>query len=370
LFYTPYVIKSAIRPEQEWIKHLLKKWDAPSISVIPKLHEVGKRIIEKLLDASTALPPNPINDSLVILLGKPKRTSAVPTIRLVLTDILQAKDPNVTEFISRTSEVGIGALDVIASMMNPSTYCDMQSSERRLYGALDIPVTTDGMGLCGYTVEGYKDGKVNYVPRKEWTTTFTPPGAITHTHMDFYGRYQYMIHLFGIKLWLLWPPTPKNLEILWSNHTQYTDPDLTERCIDEMEGLQLFYATEEQIFVVKPNVLHACVSVGICGHSATWFWRMETYQESLRMVEWGLNWLRAKVSSDAPRRDYEEGLKTIEAELKVWREMVKRNREMKELRVETERLDGFLKEVVDLFKPVEVGKGGRITKGKKRMREG
>jgi hypothetical protein len=59
------------------------------------------------------------------------------------------------------------------------------------------------------------------------------------------------------------------------------------------------------------------------------------------MVQCGLNWLRAKVSSDAPRRDYEEGLKTVEAELNVWREMVKMNREMKELRVETERLDGL-----------------------------
>jgi hypothetical protein len=87
------------------------------------------------------------------------------------------------------------------------------------------------------------------------------------------------------------------------------------------------------------------------------------------MVEWGLNWLRAKVSSDAPRGDYEEGLKTVEAEMKVWREMVKRNREMKELKIETERLEGLLKEVVGLFKPVEIGKDGRITKGKKRMRE-
>ena len=337
--------------------------------MIPKLHEVGKRIIQKLLDASTTLPPNPIDDCLVMLLGKPNRTSVSPSIRLVLTDIFQAKDPNVTEFISRASEMGIGALDIIASMMNPTTNCDMESPDRRLYGALDIPVTKDGLGLCGYTVERYKDGKDNYVPRKEWTTTFTPPGAITHTHMDFYGRYQYMIHLFGHKLWLLWPPTPKNLERLWSNHTQYTDSDLTERCIDEMEGLQVFYAKKEQIFILNPNTLHACVSLGTCGHSATWFWKLEAYQESLRMVEWGLDWLRAKVSSDAPRRDYEGGLETVEAEMKVWREMVKRNRDIKELRVETERLDRLLKEVVGLFKPLEVGKDGRIIKGKKRMRE-
>lgn len=104
-----------------------------------------------------------------------------------------------------------------------------------------IQIETE-LKMCHYVVERFEDGKDNYVPKKVWTTTFTPPRAITHMHMDFYGRHQYMVHLFGHKLWLLWPPTPKNMEIIWSNHTQYVEP---ERCINEMEGLQVFYMMEE-----------------------------------------------------------------------------------------------------------------------------
>jgi hypothetical protein len=357
-----------LSPENEWIRCLRKKWDAPSISVMPKLHEVGIGIIEKLMRIKS-LPPKPIDDSMVLLLGRPKRSSVSPSIRLVLTDLLQGKDPNVTEFISRSGELGIGPLDVLASMMTPNTYCDMGSSERRLYGALDIPMTETGLKMCRYVVERFEDGRDNYVPKKVWTTTFTPPGAITHTHMDFYGRHQYMVHLFGHKLWLLWPPTPKNMAMIWSNHTQYAEPDLTERCIDEMEGLQVFYTTEEQIFIIKPNVIHACVSVSISGHSATWFWRLETYRESLRMMEWGLDWLMAKVSSDAPTGDYKEGLEVIEDELKAWKELLKRNKELKELKVEVERMEGLLKEVSGFFKPVEIGKDGRILKRKKSRKD-
>jgi len=365
--HNPFLINS-VRLENEWIKEVSRKWDAPSICSIPKLHKVGKRIIETLLYSSRELPPSPIDESLIILFGKPKRSSVAPSIRLVINDLLQAKDSNVTEFLSRSCEVGIGPLDVLASMMNPTTYCDMDSSERRLYGAIDIPMSADGLGMCGYAVEKYEDGKENYIPKEVWTTTFTPPGGITHTHMDFYGRYQYMVHLFGHKIWLLWPPTPKNLDKFWPNHTQFAEADLTERFIDELEGLQVFYAEEEQVFVINPNVLHACVSVGTSGHSATWFWRLETYKESLRMVDWGLSWLKAKVSSDAPKGDYEEGIQTVEAEMKAWKEMVKRNSEIKELKMEVERLEGFRKEVVALFKPVKIGKDGRF-KGKKRLRD-
>jgi hypothetical protein len=357
-----------LSPENEWIRGLREKWDAPSISVMPKLHEVGVRIIEKLIRI-TSLPPKPIDDSMVLLLGRPKRSPVAPSIRLVLTDLLQGENPNVTEFISGSGEMGIGPLDVLASMMNPSTYCDMGSAEKRLYGALDIPMTETGMKVCRYVVERFEDGKDNYIPKKVWTTTFTPPGAITQTHMDFYGRHQYMVHLFGHKLWLLWPPTPKNLAIIWSNHTQFAEPDLTERCIDEMEGLQVFYTTEEQIFVIKPNVLHACVSVSISGHSATWFWRLEMYRESLRMIEWGLDWLMAKLSSDAPTGDYKGGLEVIEDELKAWKELLKRNKEMPELKLEVERLEGLLKEVSGFFKPVKLGKDGKILKRKKSRKD-
>jgi len=75
--------------------------------------------------------------------------------------------------------------------------------------------------------------------------TLTPPWAITHTHMDYYGCNQYMVHLFGHKIWLLlWPPTEKNLAIFGLHYMQLPNSDTTLSCIQELEGLQVFYARE------------------------------------------------------------------------------------------------------------------------------
>jgi len=74
--------------------------------------------------------------------------------------------------------------------------------------------------------------------------TLTPPWAIIHTHMDYYSCNQYMVHLFGHKIWLLWPPTEKNLAIFGLHHMQLPNSDTTLRCIQELKGLQVFYARE------------------------------------------------------------------------------------------------------------------------------
>ncbi len=78
-----------------------------------------------------------------------------------------------------------------------------------------------------------------------------------------------MVHLFGHKLWLVWPPTDKNLEIFSKYHTQRPASNLTLRCLQELEGLQSFYTTIEQAFVLQPNVLHACLCIGTSAHTGT-----------------------------------------------------------------------------------------------------
>lgn len=211
-------------------------------------------------------------------------------------------------------------------MVSATTYCEM-SPERRIYGALDIPMSKNGLGMCQYVATPYNTQENSLVPNKLWTTTFTPLGGITHTHMDYYGRHQYMVHLFGRKVWLLWPPTPENLKKFAPFHTQFPETDLTSWCIDELEGLQVLYCTDEQAFVVKPNVFHACLSIGTSGHSGTWVWTLPGYEDSFRMVSWGLNWMKGKLGTDAPPGDYEGELDTIQSKLNSWRDLVKVNRQ-------------------------------------------
>lgn len=339
--------------ENVWMNSVIEVWDSHIISSIEWLHSVGSIILKKLSSLPDPLPSLPIDDTLIKMLGKPTRGRVAPNLRLVEHDLLGGKDHNVVEFITRSPEIGISGRDIMLSMTNLLTMCDMNSPERRLYGALDIQLTERGIKLCQYRATPYDNDKRFFVDPKHWTVSLTPPGAITHTYADYYGRHQFFIHLFGRKIWLLWPPTKKNLDIYGKYHTQPTPVDLTSICIDELEGLQALYTTEEQAFVMMPNVLHACISISMSSHIGTWVWMLPEYKASLSMVDWGLDWLCSKAGTDAPISDYEEELATIKSEIHVWKRLIKDNPKdahTKEVRNILKYLDGRYSVVQSLFK--------------------
>jgi len=346
----PIISDSTPRPatENSWIADVMQMWDSQIISSIDSLHSVGIKILKKLASLPNSLPRTPQDDTLIKMLGKPTRGSLAPNLRLVGNDLMGGKDHNVFEFITRSPEKGISGVDIMLSATNLLTMCDMNSPERRLYGALDIRLGESGIKLCQYRATPYENDKRFVVDHEQWTIALTPPGAITHTHTDYYGRHQFFVHLFGHKIWLLWPPTKKNLEIYGKYHTQTTPEDLTSRCIDELEGMQVFYTREEQAFVMNSNVLHACMSLSMSSHLGTWVWMLPEYEKSLSMVDWGLEWLRGKAGTDAPISDYEEELRTIKHEIQTWKGLIKKN--MKDARKELKKLETKYITVEMLFK--------------------
>ncbi len=174
--------------DSTWLIDVLDQWRSSPISRIPSLHDVGKAIIRKLLSYSPL--PIPTDGSLIKILGPPNRDSIPPSMRLVMKDLLQPGQHNVCDFIGRSPEIGVTGEDVVSSLLLSSTLVDMNSPDRRLYGALDIPMTKTGLSQCKYKASEYTDSAEYLVSDKIWTTAFTPPGAITHVHMDHYGRHQ------------------------------------------------------------------------------------------------------------------------------------------------------------------------------------
>ncbi len=147
-----------------------------------------------------------------------------------------SKDHNIIEFITLNPEIGISGVNIMLSMTNLLTMCDMNSPECRLYGVLDIRLSKNGIKLCQYQATPYDNNKRFLVNPEHLTVAFTLPAAITHTHADYYGCHQLFVHLFGHKIWLLWPPTQINLDLYGKYHTQTTPVNLTSRCIDEFNG--------------------------------------------------------------------------------------------------------------------------------------
>ncbi len=78
-------------------------------------------------------------------------------------------------------------------------------------------------------------------------------------------------------------------------------------------------------FHTEAHVLHACLCVGTSAHTGTFVWMLPEYQESLRMVEWGLKWVTGKGSTDGPSGDYRGELETLESEIAAWRKLLKKN---------------------------------------------
>jgi len=155
--------------------------------------------------------PFPTSDSLMIkFIGSTKCGNIPPSMGPLLNNLLQPGFHNMWNFINRISESGVTGKDVLASFIIPSMLLEMTSPERHLYGALDIPMTKYGLKVCKYKVSDYLQDKKYLISDRAWMTmTFTMSGAITNTHMNYYGHCQYIVHLFSQKLWLLWPPTKK-----------------------------------------------------------------------------------------------------------------------------------------------------------------
>ncbi len=191
---------------------------------------------------------------------------------------MEIQTSNIPEFILSILQAGDG-----------HTWDD----SRRLYGALDIRESDIGIGSCNIKAFPFNKQKESLVDEGGWSSTWTPPGAISHTHMDFYGSMQYFIHFYGKKLWLLWPPTPRNLEWFLSHHKQRANNNRTLDCINNLEGLQLHYVDNcEVIFVLKPNTLHACISFSSSGHTGVQVRSLEHFDESYRIMLWGIQWLK------------------------------------------------------------------------------
>jgi len=79
----------------------------------------------KLLSCS--LPQILINDSLIKILGYPNRDSILPSMRLVLKDLLLAGQHNICNFITQSPETGVTGEDVLASFLLPFVLIDMDS---------------------------------------------------------------------------------------------------------------------------------------------------------------------------------------------------------------------------------------------------
>lgn len=314
---------SAINQGNRWMENLDLVWNSHPIRNIEPLFRVGSLILYELLSLPSIIPLAASNSKGGIeLLGSPTRGITRPTTSLIMEDMKTTEEFNAVDFITRIPEEGVGFSDFITSM-----YSALSSKPwipgTRVYGVLDVPATIRGIGSCKLQEDPF-DRNPSCIVQGEWSTVWTPPGAITHPHIDFYGPAQYMVHFHGEKLWILWPPTPNNLEWYSQHHRQVSAETLTIQAIRNLEGLhvQHFDGSSEEAFLVSPNYIHAVLSVSESAHCSTRVWRIEDFDEAEGLIKWGFQWCANSSQRGVTKKETLVVLETISEDLSWWMSLV------------------------------------------------
>ena len=352
-------------------------WFSDPIKSITPMLPVGASILQELLSLPQVLKKSPEDDSTLILLKTstdPASGGGSPTLGHVIRDLVHplADNHNLFDFVNRYGDPDVEYPEFFINMLR-ATEGHAWDDSRRLYGALHIQSSKDGIGSCHLSSYPFNSEQNSLVDDAGWVSTWTPPAAISHTHMDYYGSMQYTIHFYGKKLWILWPPTPPNLRWFSLRHKKRADADLTLDCIRNLEGLQLnFLDNTEARFVIKPNTLHACLSFSSSAHTAVQVWSYSHFDESYSIMEWGLQWLRGLyISRGQSRVEMIEEADALKDEMEKWCKLAKRNlkhpstsRLQKEIKVLMDRLGEIRNQLV--IPPPKSTQKRKMAKGMKR----
>jgi len=318
-----YITELPENPANEWILDLSKKWNSYPISAIDPMLPIGNSIIDKLLSLPQEFPKVPKDYSTLHPVESPPTFRCVPSASDIISDLVLAKSSNIYDFVNRYGNPDVEYPVFLDSMIKACEGISWKEN-RKLYGALDIYATSNGLGSCGLEIH-FDKPQENIQDKEGWASAWTPPGAITHTHMDFYGSMQYFIHLYGNKLWLLWPPSEKNLAFFSTLHKQTASTNRTLECILHLEGLQLLYHDSSPApFILKPNTLHACISFTSSIHAGVRIWSVPSFDISLSIMEWALRWIKG--NNGLTRSELIDEADSLQNEIEMWSLLVKKNR--------------------------------------------
>jgi hypothetical protein len=191
-------------------------------------------------------------------------TERAPIEEDVISDLLQMKNTGVDLGQSRL-ENDVHGVEVIQSLRRiregkwkdgEPIYGSLNINSRQVR-SLKIGCPEKYSGCLHTNVLLYEeDGDLG------WETAAIPMSSVTPCHLDQWGMSIFMFHISGRKLWMFWPPIPKNLEI-YAKHVTSTGTLLSiEVAVAALDGLQLLYIADDSqpSWCMPPGTLHAVIT--------------------------------------------------------------------------------------------------------------
>jgi hypothetical protein len=103
-----------------------------------------------------------------------------------------------------------------------------------------------------------------------------------------------MVRIKCLKLWLIWPPTPKNLEWYLIHRTHIPTGVETAEAVGKLEGLTYLIQRTHTAFILPPYHLHAVFSFEASAHCGISFWNTSTWEEfACQGMDWELAWAKS-----------------------------------------------------------------------------
>ena len=142
-----------------------------------------------------------------------------PNLSTIIGDLIHTKSgPQFTD-TEMCSSTTITRQELLQSIILNTTAYKVKSQETRIYSAIVIGSTPQGLGRCEMGIpEQYQKNSIQVGKKNtdRWESSLCSPGAVTNIHLDYHGASQLMYHIHGAKLWLFWPSSSENMD-LWAS---------------------------------------------------------------------------------------------------------------------------------------------------------
>jgi hypothetical protein len=347
-----------------------RQWQSITDAAHPTLHEQGLKIFSKLVTVLSRSPesvpswPNgPKLKHIIIIQAQStghlsKGDEDKPDMPHIIADLSEARKngdhASIVNFL-RDGPANHTPIEKLFKLFDVSG--DRSGEKVPQVGALTIPASSSGLDkvnllpnlvedctefVCERKTEKKKSDHNSLLPWA-WASCLIPIGAITNPHTDYCGSSQLIQHITGRKLWLCWPPTPKNLDIYVREHFSGLTPLSTEDAIDRLEGLELLLLNDEQTrFILPGGTIHAVLTFSKSCHTGLKLCRMEDFDVARKIYKIESETMNTEELDDNMFKHYQDYFKDLKDELKMWVELLKKSKN-KEVNEEIRQWMGVVK---------------------------
>jgi len=202
---------------------------------------------------------------------------------------------------------------------------DPHDPENRPYCVWDLPLTVDGdlaklisipePYQAGYVYQRYIDGNLAI------TLTATPPGTISEPHIDQTGSGSHLIELLDRKLFIIWPPTPKNLSWLSNKYGLYSG-NIFEAALEALERPHCIYLEQGASYILRPGHIHGVLTATTAAIGGVAVVHRDLRSDADTGIEWETKLIERRRAGLAEERKTVKGLERgLEEDRMLWAQL-------------------------------------------------